>query len=157
MGRCRVQISLLLLVSLLCLGGYAQTFPPTEKAGVITADTANQIAAVVPVARLTNLIGFGLLGNQITDIAPIAGLTRLTEFWLEKNWITDITPLAGLTNLTWRDLDTNQIIDLAPLVFNIGLGAGDTAVLGGNPLDPTPGSQNMRDIEELRRRGVRVQ
>ncbi|MCL0098397.1 hypothetical protein M1O16_00820, partial [Dehalococcoidia bacterium] len=62
----------------------------------------------------------------------------------------------GLTNLTELRLGGNQISHLTPLVANTGLGQGDEVDLRGNPLDLTPGSQNMRDIEELQGRGVIV-
>ncbi|MCL0107947.1 leucine-rich repeat domain-containing protein [Peptococcaceae bacterium] len=120
----------------------------------------NQITDITPLAGLTNLTRLYLGGNQITDITPLAELTNLTRLNLSYNQITDITPLAGLTNLTnlnlLLNLGDNQITDITPLVINTGLGYGDIIWLDDNPLDLTPGSRNMRDIETLQARGVIV-
>jgi len=143
----------------LCLGGnhISDISPLAGLTNLIELSLANNhIRDISPLAGLTNLIELWLGGNHITDISPLAGLTNLTELWLWGNYISDISSLAGLINLIELDLRDNHIRDLTPLVANTGLGVGDEISLGGNPLDFTPGSQNMRDIEELRRRRVTV-
>ena len=50
----------------------------------------------------------------------------------------------------------NEISDISPLVDNTGLGRGDKINLRFNPLDLTPDSQAMNDIQTLLDRGVEV-
>ncbi|MCD5417170.1 hypothetical protein LR021_02205 [Candidatus Bipolaricaulota bacterium] len=85
--------------------------------------------------------------------SDLIGVTRLVGIRAE---ITNLRGIEYLTNLNRLFLFDNRITDLAPLVANPGLGAGDRVFLQGNPLDLRPGSQNMHDIEKLRRRGVEV-
>lgn len=85
--------------------------------------------------------------------SDLIGITRLVGIRAE---IADLRGIEYLINLNWLFLLDNRITDLAPLVANHGLGTGDRVFLQGNPLDLRPGSQNMRDIEKLRRRGVEV-
>ncbi|MFW0859183.1 MAG: leucine-rich repeat domain-containing protein [Dehalococcoidia bacterium] len=94
--------------------------------------------------------------NQIVDISPLSGLINLVRLNLMDNQVSDLSPLSGLTNMTLLWLWDNQVTDLSPLVANRGIGAGDRVWLHGNPLDLSPGSQNMRHIEDLRRRWVSV-
>jgi len=83
----------------------------------------------------------------------LIGITRLVGVKAE---ISDLRGIEYLINLDRLLLFNNQITDLSPLVANPGLGTGDIIFLQNNPLDLRPGSQNMRDIEKLRRRGVKV-
>ncbi len=83
----------------------------------------------------------------------LIGITHLVGIRAE---ITDLRGIEYLINLNRLFLFDNRITDLSPLVANPGLGVGDRVFLQGNPLDLRPGSQNMRDIAELRRRGVEV-
>jgi hypothetical protein len=53
-------------------------------------------------------------------------------------------------------LNNNQISDISPLVRNTGLGKGELVELRNNPLDLSPGSDDMQNIETLRSRGVIV-
>jgi len=75
--------------------------------------------------------------------------------WLDlsNNHMSDIGPLANLTNLKWLILNNNQTSDISPLVNNAGLGNGEMVELRNNPLDLSPGSDDMRNIETLRSRG----
>ncbi|MCL0106654.1 leucine-rich repeat domain-containing protein [Peptococcaceae bacterium] len=121
----------------------------------LTADS-REIKYLDGLEYASNLRYLSLGGNQITDITPLDGLTNLTWLNLRRNQITDIIPLAGLTNLITLRLWDNQITDITPLVDNTGLGYDDIIWLNNNPLDLTPGSQDMQDIETLQARGVIV-
>ena len=89
-------------------------------------------------------------------LAALAGLTGLQDLYLHENQISDITALSGLTGLQNLYLSVNQISDITALATNNGLGAGDSVRLFNNPLDTTPGSQNILDIQALQARGVNV-
>jgi protocatechuate 3,4-dioxygenase beta subunit len=116
----------------------------------------NQISDISPLANLTNLQMLDLEDNQISDISPLANLTNLQWLDISDNQISDISPLANLTNLQWLDISDNQISDISPLVSNTGLGQGDVVDLKNNPLDLTPGSDDMKNIQILQNRGVTV-
>jgi len=116
----------------------------------------NQISDISPLANLTNLQWLELYRNQISDISPLANLTNLWYLDLSNNQISDISPLANLTNLQVLNLSWNQISDISPLVSNTGLGQGDVVDLENNPLDFTPGSDDMQNIQILQSRGVTV-
>ncbi|MCR6669481.1 MAG: leucine-rich repeat domain-containing protein [archaeon YNP-WB-040] len=116
----------------------------------------NQISDISPLANLTDLQWLVLDHNQISDISPLANLTNLQKLDLYRNQISDISPLANLTNLWYLDLSNNQISDISPLVGNPGLGQGDEVDLENNPLDLTPGSDDMKNIQILQSRGVIV-
>jgi Leucine-rich repeat (LRR) protein len=103
-----------------------------------------------------NLQGLDLSFNQISDISPLANLTNLQFLHLLSNQISNISPLANLTNLQYLLLDSNQISDISPLISNTGLGQGDEVYLQNNPLDLTPGSDDMQNIQILQSRGVIV-
>lgn len=141
----------------------------------------NQITDISPLAGLSNLQVLLLGSNQVTDIPPLSALTNLRYLWLDNNQISDISPLAGPGNLQMLVLGRNRISDLSPLAKlanlqdlalnhneieaigalvtnakNGGLGEGDTVDLRGNPLDLTPGSEAMAEIQELTENGVTV-
>ncbi len=112
----------------------------------------NQISDIGPLVGLVNLETLFLDFNQISDIGPLAGLINIRLMYLHANQISDIAPLAGLANLRTLRLNMNQISDIAPLVANMGLGAGDSVQLIGNPLD----AGDCGDINSLTARGVYV-
>lgn len=115
---------------------------------------SNFIPDLSPLEGLTNLDYLKLGNNPISDLSPLAGLTKLRSLHLLRTSISDLSPLAGLTKLEKLYLSNNSISDLSPLVANVGLGAGDTVFLFGNPLSDT--SINTH-IPALRSRGVTVQ
>ncbi|WP_448516679.1 leucine-rich repeat domain-containing protein, partial [Pseudothermotoga sp.] len=86
----------------------------------------------------------------------LANLVNMEWLDLSNNQISDIGPLANLTNLKWLILNNNQVSDISPLVTNTGLGKGELVELRNNPLDLSPGSDDMQNIEALRSRGVIV-
>jgi len=92
--------------------------------------------------------------NQISDISPLAPLTNLHWLRAANNQISDISPLASHTNLVRLELHYNQISDISPLVENSGL-SGNLR-LGGNNLDLSEGSEDLKNIRTLEERGVRV-
>ena len=116
----------------------------------------NEIKDISPLSNLSNLWLLWLSYNQISDISPLANLTNLWYLDLSNNQISDISPLANLTNLQVLNLSWNQISDISPLVSNTGLGQGDVVDLENNPLDLTPGSDDMQNIQILQSRGVTV-
>lgn len=111
---------------------------------------------ISPLSDLTNLKILGLAGNQISDISPLISLEKLTILCLQCNNVTDISPLSNLTNLTDLRLIQNNIDDISPLVKNIGLGEGDSVLLGGNNLEVHEGSEDMENIKILETGGVIV-
>jgi internalin A len=92
----------------------------------------------------------------VSDIQSLANLVNMEWLDLSNNHISDIGPLANLTNLKWLILNNNQTSDISPLVNNAGLGNGEMVELRNNPLDLSPGSDDMQNIETLRSRGVIV-
>ncbi|WP_448523986.1 leucine-rich repeat domain-containing protein [Pseudothermotoga sp.] len=116
----------------------------------------NQISDILPLANLFNLHTLSLSNNRISDIQPLSNLTNMEWLDLSNNQIGDISPLASLTNLKWLILNNNQISDISALVNNAGLGKGEMVELRDNPLDLSPGSGDMQNIEALRNRGVIV-
>ncbi|MGJ8455675.1 leucine-rich repeat domain-containing protein [Pseudothermotoga sp. U03pept] len=116
----------------------------------------NQIIDISPLANLIDLHSIDLSDNQIGDISPLANLVNLEWIDLSNNKISDIGPLTELVNLKWVLLNNNQISDISPLVNNTGLGKGKIVELKNNPLDLSPGSDDMQNIETLKNRGVTV-
>jgi len=116
----------------------------------------NQISDVRPLANLFNLHTLSLSNNNVSDIQSLANLVNMEWLDLSNNHISDIGPLANLTNLKWLILNNNQISDISPLVNNAGLGNGEMVEIRNNPLDLSPGSDDMQNIETLRSRGVIV-
>jgi len=113
----------------------------------------NQISDLRPLANLFNLHTLSLSNNNVSDIQSLANLVNMEWLDLSNNRISDIGPLA---NLKWFILNNNQISDISPLVNNAGLGNGEMVELRNNPLDLSPGSDDMQNIETLRSRGVIV-
>ncbi|WP_448535433.1 leucine-rich repeat domain-containing protein [Pseudothermotoga sp.] len=116
----------------------------------------NQISDIRPLANLFNLHTLSLSNNHVSDIQSLANLVNMEWLDLSNNQIGDISPLASLTNLKWLILNNNQISDISALVRNTGLGKGELVELRNNPLDLSPGSDDMQNIEALRSRGVIV-
>jgi len=114
----------------------------------------NQVRDISRISGLTRLRRIDLDMNQVSDISPIFALTSLNEFCASNNQIHDIQPLSGLTNLRKLSLWGNRIENIQPLVDNAGLDAGDEVDIRYNPLDITPGSQTMQNINALIARGV---
>jgi Leucine-rich repeat (LRR) protein len=110
----------------------------------------NQISDLRPLANLFNLHTLSLSNNNVSDIQSLANLVNMEWLDLSNNRISDIGPLA---NLKWFILNNNQISDISPLVNNAGLGNGEMVELRNNPLDLSPGSDDMQNIETLRSRG----
>jgi|GEM_PF-3508586 len=117
---------------------------------------SNQIIDISPLANLINLHSLDLSDNKIIDITSLANLVNLEWIDLSKNQISDVGPLAELINLKWVILNDNQISDISPLVRNTGFGKGKIVELKNNPLDLSPGSEDMQNIEVLKNRGVSV-
>lgn len=136
----------------------------------------NQITTISAVAGLTRLRRLDLWRNSITDIGPISALTALNELYVSNNQIANIgalsgiaglqklslwgnlveniQPLVALTSLELLWLSNNAIQDIQPLVDNAGLGSDDEVDIRHNPLDLTPGSRTMQNIQALIARGV---
>jgi len=94
----------------------------------------NEIAGISSLSGLVNLNYLSLGYNDITDIAPLSGLSLLTYFSITENAVADVEVLLGLDNLETLFLDSNLICDIGPLRNNLGIGAGDSVNLAGNPL-----------------------
>lgn len=137
----------------------------------------NHIVDITPLAELTKLWWLDLSGNEIKNIQGLAKLENIQYLFLSHNMITDISPLgrpgflllalddnrirniSPLSNaghITGIVLEDNQITDLAPLVGNLSLETMDRISLHDNPLSLRPGSEALRDIKLLQRRGVIV-
>ena len=116
----------------------------------------NQISDIRPLANLFNLHTLSLSNNNVSDIQSLANPVNMEWLDLSNNHISDIGPLANLINLKWLILNNNQTSDISPLVNNAGLGNGEMVELRNNPLDLSPGSDDMQNIETLRSRGVIV-
>lgn len=97
-----------------------------------------------------------LAGNEITSLTPLADSTYLRVLDIKGNNISDISVLAKFPYLRNLVLSNNKITDLQPLIDNQGVGKNDTIDLRGNPLDLSPGSAIVKQIEQLRSRGVQV-
>ena len=113
----------------------------------------NRIDDLTPLSGLTQLEIVRLSNNEIADIAPLSEMVALNTLTLGGNRIEDIAPLAGLTALRYLDLAGNRISNISPLVDNGGIGAFDTVILNGNPLD---GQALSAHISTLKARRVTV-
>ena len=114
---------------------------------------ANAISNISPLAGLTNLTRLSISSNAISNISALQNLTNLWELGIAYNSISDISVLAGLINLSYLTMWNNTISDISPLVENTGLGRGDTAHFGGNPLDD---ASIHTHIPTLLNRGVTI-
>ena len=113
----------------------------------------NSISDISVLAGLTNLTQLSISSNAISNISALQNLTKLWELGIAYNSISDISVLAGLINLSYLTMQDNTISDISPLVENTGLGRGDTAHFGGNPLDD---ASIHTHIPTLLNRGVTV-
>ncbi len=86
----------------------------------------------------------------------LSNITALRKLSLWGNSIVNIQPLGALVNLELLWLSDNAITDIKPLVDNAGLGTGDEVDIRRNPLDLTPGSATMKNINTLIARGVNL-
>ncbi len=120
------------------------------------AITENPVSDLSPLSSLARLQVLDLASDEISDISPLSPLKNLTILCLQGNEVSDISLLSSLTNLVDLRLTQNQVSDLSPLQENTGLGKGDTVLLGGNNLDLSQGSEDMRNIMTLEARGVVV-
>jgi len=107
-------------------------------------------------ADMTRLTSLDASRRDIQNLSGLEYAINLQKLFLFWNHISDISPLANLTNLQGLYLSGNRISDISPLVSNTGLGPGDTVQLEKNPLDLTPGSDDMQNIQILQNRGVTV-
>jgi Leucine-rich repeat (LRR) protein len=116
------------------------------------------IPAGQPITRadMTRLTSLEASRRDIQNLSGLEYAINLQKLFLFWNHISDISPLANLTNLQGLYLSGNRISDISPLVSNTGLGPGDTVQLEKNPLDLTPGSDDMQNIQILQNRGVTV-
>ena len=110
----------------------------------------NRIGNIDAVETLTGLTSLRIAENEVVDLSPLAHLTGLVTLGLAGNAIIDITPLTGLIKLRELDLAFNRIADLSGLADNVGLGAGDSVDVRGNPLGDADA------ITMLEERGVEV-
>lgn len=55
------------------------------------------------------------------------------------------------------NLSFNEVTDISPLVKNHWIDKGVSVLIDNNHLDLTPGSSNMKDINTLLDRGVRLE
>ena len=97
-----------------------------------------------------------LAGNEITSLAPLADSAHLRVLDIEGNNVSDISVLSKSPWLRHLVLSNNKITALQPLIDNPGVGKNDILDVRGNPLDLSPGSIVIEQIEELRSRGVQV-
>lgn len=120
----------------------------------------NEIVDISALVSLINLTTLDLSYNEIIDISPLAGLTNLIALGLRGNQIVDISPLSGLINLTELRLENNAIVDISALAENpeFSLGNKDNFEidLSANCLDLTSGSEDSRNLNTLKRRGIDI-
>ncbi len=116
----------------------------------------NLISDLSPLQGLTNLKILTLFGNKLKNVSALASLTSLETLSMQYNSIEDISPLENLGNLENMDLSNNEIKDISSLVKNQGINTGDYLDLRMNFLDLTPSSTNMKDIQTLKKRGVKI-
>jgi len=116
----------------------------------------NQINDLPNLSTLYFLTELRLDHNQISDISALSSLERLQVLVLDYNEISDLSSLASLTNLKELRIENNKISDISPLVMNSGLGEGDKVFLFNNNLELSDGSQFIRNVQQLRARGVWV-
>lgn len=118
---------------------------------------SNRIVDIEALKNLRFLRFLQLSSNRISDLSPLKDISSLQDLRIFANRIINIDALEDLTNLKTLWLSHNSIKDITALVANAGLrGAGDTVEIKDNCLDLTSGSQNLRDINSLKDRGVTV-
>src|SRR5271170_119591 len=76
---------------------------------------STQVADLAPLAALTALQSLSCSDTQVTDLAPLARLTALQSLFCSSTQVADLAPLARLTALQWLDCSHTQVADLAPL------------------------------------------
>ena len=129
----------------------------------------NQIKDVSVLAKLTELSALRLGQNAITRIDALSGLSKLTCLDLSSNRISSLSGLPKMlvgSSACWPmgsgdcrsevSVAQNQIKDLAPLLKEGLLSAGIAVDVAGNPLDLSPGSPILDEINTLAQRGVTV-
>ena len=115
--------------------------------------TRNQVEDLTPLADLVSLEWLWISDNPLTDIGPLARLSRLRYLISDRTQIEEISALTELGALDSLTLEDNLIADLSSLVSNVGLNAGDSVDLRGNPLSD---EAITTQIPALQERGVEV-
>jgi hypothetical protein len=106
-------------------------------------------------ATFTSLVTLDLGAIDLSapgTLDPLASLTALQNLGVVGR-VSDLGFVSRLTNLTKVYLADNAITNLDPLVDNLGIGAGDTVDLTGNPINCR---DQARQLRTLRARGVTV-
>ena len=97
--------------------------------------SSNMLSDISQLSGLVSLTALDISANWIIDLGPIASFPELTNLNANTNLISDVSALAGLAHLSQVDLSINRIEALDALVENtLGIGEGDTVLLGCNPL-----------------------
>lgn len=126
----------------------------------------NHVRDMSPLIELENLQTLQLQGNELASLKPFKGMGRL--WWLDLSG-NRIATLEGFPS-GWLEADSsdgvyggydfscfyanidlsgNQIADLAPLVAALKAKSGYWIDLRGNPLDLSPGSLVLGQLEAL--------
>ena len=116
---------------------------------------ASNIMSIIP--KLSNLTHLYLNGGTLTNIDAISSLSKLEVISLSSNQISNISPLKNMSNLRYVNLKFNNISNISALVENPAI-TGDTSTVevNNNCLDLSNGSQDIKDINSLKAREVKV-
>ncbi|MGR0320923.1 cell wall-binding repeat-containing protein [Agromyces sp. ZXT2-3] len=68
-----------------------------------------------PIAGLTGLYYFQLIGSEVSDLGPLRNLVGLTTLEIHSSPVRDLTPISELTAVQWLDLIDTEVADLTPL------------------------------------------
>ncbi|MCX5633542.1 MAG: leucine-rich repeat domain-containing protein [Phycisphaerae bacterium] len=75
----------------------------------------SNLANLVPLADMNNLLSFWAYDCNIADINAVSKFTKLVSLNLNLNNVTDLNALSGLTTLTYLNLNDNNIADINSL------------------------------------------
>lgn len=120
---------------------------------------SDQIINIKPLENLKNLKELSLAGLHINNISPLSSLVKLEELHLGDNQIEDISPLRDLVHLNSLNIGYNKISDISTLLTiaeNGGFKSNGEIDISSNRLDLAEGSQNMKDVQKLINKNIKV-
>ena len=111
-----------------------------------TAGAGNPVKDLSPIAGLTNLREFYLIGTSVSDISPLRGLKNLTRLVLADTLVSDLSPIRGLTNLQVFSCHGTLATDLSPIAGLINLREVAFANKNLSDISPLAGLINLESI-----------
>ena len=156
----KLEITLLLLVVIIMIAGCTgQALLEEQNLKNLAANKLDKEAGELTKEDLQQIKNLKVTGPEGVDVQAVKSLTgikylsQLKALSLKGNKIMDITPLKDLTELRYLDLSNNQIKDIKTLSNLDKLMYLD---ISNNDLDISSGSETMKIIKKLRKKGTKV-